>query len=84
MSKMIHISRVVSRNIIGDTVAWIQNVFGARLKGYEKMTDKGFMQIEEELKEKHPKAKLLWYHYQITQLTDGALLMVMYGELEEI
>jgi uncharacterized protein YbjQ (UPF0145 family) len=82
MSTPIWISRVVTRNIVGDTVAWVQNVFGARLKGYEKMAQNGFDQIQEELKEKHPNGKMLWYRYEITQLTDGALFIVMYGELE--
>jgi uncharacterized protein YbjQ (UPF0145 family) len=76
------ITRVVTRSIVGDTVGWIQNLIGHRIRGYEKMAQKGFEELQKEFAEKYPGKKLLWYRLEFTQLTDGALFMAMYGEME--
>lgn len=75
-SRHIHINRTVTRNFIIDIVASIQNIFGLNLTGYQKMVDKGMSQIQEELKGK----KLIWFRYEITQLSNGALSITFYGE----
>jgi len=75
---MINITKVVTRNFIMDIVARFQNMFGLNLKSYEKMIDKGLIQIKEELELK--KVKLKWYRYEITQLTDGAVAIMLYGD----
>ena len=76
--KQITITRVVSRNFILDLVASMQNFFGMNLTSYEKMVNKGMEQIQEELKEK--KIQLNWYRYEITQLTNGAVSITLYGD----
>ena len=78
MKKMIHISKVVSRNFIIDLVTIIQNFFGANLSGYEKMIKRANKQIMDEIKSQ--KLKLSWYRMEITQLTNGAMAVMLYGE----
>lgn len=75
---MINITKVVTRNFILDFVSRIQNIFGINLKFYEKMIEKGIDEIKKELKEK--KIELKWYRYEITQLTNGAIAIVLYGD----
>jgi len=74
---MIQITKVVTKNFIQDFIAQIQNALGMNLKSYESMVEKGFDQIKKELKEK--KIKLKWYRYEITQLTNGAIVIYIKG-----
>lgn len=78
MKEQITITKVVSRNFVLDIIARFQNMFGANLTSYESMVQKGTKQIENELLEKD--IKLSWYRYQITQLTNGAMAIMLYGE----
>lgn len=75
---MITIQKVVSRNFILDFVTSIQNLFGMNLTTYENMIKKGIRQVEDELKKN--KIKMKWYRYEITQLTNGAIAIVFYGD----
>ncbi len=75
---MITIQKVVSRNFILDFVTTIQNLLGKNLTIYEKMIDKGINQVKAELKQKNIKMK--WYRYEITQLTNGAVAIIFYGD----
>jgi len=75
---MITITKVVTRNIIMDFVATVQNILGMNLKSYEEMIEKGIKQIEDELKEK--KIKLKWFRYEMNQLTNGGMAIMLYGE----
>jgi len=77
-NKRIHITKVVSRNFIMDFWAQIQNFIGSNLKSYEQMVDKAFEQIDDELVENE--ITLAWYRHEITQLTNGAVVVVLYGE----
>jgi len=74
--KQITKTKVVTRNFIMDIVSSIQNTFGMNLTSYEKMVDNGMKQIQEEIKD----IKLEWFRYEITQLTNGALSITLYGE----
>lgn len=75
---MITIQKVVTRNFIFDFITKIQNMLGLNLTVYEKMIEKGMKQIQEELNNK--KIKLKWYRYEISQLTNGALAIILYGD----
>jgi len=75
---MIRINKVVTRNFVLDIVASIQNFVGLNLTSYEKMIDKAMQQIQDELTEKN--IKLKWYRYEISQLTNGAIAIVLYGD----
>lgn len=77
---MITKQKVVSKNFFMDYVARFQNLTGKNLTSYEKMIEKGIQQIQEELKEEN--IKLSWYRYEITQLTNGAVAIVLYGDKE--
>jgi len=74
--KQITITKVVTKNFIMDIVAKMQNTFGLNLTGYEKMVEKGMEQIRDEIKD----IKLNWYRYEITQLTNGAVSITLYGD----
>jgi hypothetical protein len=76
--KPLTITKVVSRDFITDFIASFQNMIGANLTGYEKMVKKGMNQIQKELEEK--KIILKWYRYEITQLTNGAVSITLYGD----
>ena len=75
---MITITKVVTKNFIMDIIAKIQNFIGMNIQAYEDMVHKGIKQVEEELKQK--KIKLKWYRYEITQLTSGAMCIMLYGD----
>ena len=79
MNKQITITKVVSRNFIADFLTKIQNIVGANLTSYEKMIHKGINQIKKELDEK--RITLSWYRYEITQLTNGAVAIMLYGDI---
>lgn len=74
--KQITITKVVTRNFITDIIASMQNFFGLNLTGYEKMVQKGMDQIAEELEN----TELNWYRYELTQLTNGAVSITLYGD----
>lgn len=76
--KSINITKVVSRNIIMDFVAKFQNIVGLNLTSYEKMINDAVKQCEDDLKLKG--IKLKWFRYEMTQLTNGAIAVLLYGE----
>lgn len=77
---MITITKVVSRNFLLDIVASLQNLVGMNLTSYEQMVEKGMKQIQDELIERG--VKLEWYRFEITQLTNGAVSITIYGDEE--
>lgn len=74
----ITITKVVSKNFFFDFIAGINNFLGQNVTSYEKMMQKGINQIEEEIKEKD--INLKWYRYQISELRDGSMVIMLYGE----
>jgi len=76
--KQYTITKVVSRDFITDFIASFQNMIGSNLTGYEKMVNKGMEQIQESLLKNQ--IKLKWYRYEITQLTNGAVSITLYGD----
>ena len=75
---MITITKVVARNFIMDFIASFQNLIGKNLTSYERMINEATEQIKQDLADK--KIKLKWYRYEITQLTNGAVAVVLYGD----
>lgn len=75
---MIQITKVVTRNFIMDFVAKFQNLVGINLTSYEAMVNRGVDQIKEELEEKG--VELKWYRYEMSQLTNGAMVIMLYGD----
>lgn len=78
LTRMIRITKVVSKDFISDLIAQVQNFFGWNLTAYEDMAEKAYKQIIEEILAKGYNLK--WYRIETTQLTNGALLMTLYGE----
>lgn len=76
--KPITITKVVSKNFVLDFWSRVQNLIGQNLTAYEKMSEEGIKQIETELRAKD--IQLSWFRYEITQLTNGALMIMLYGE----
>ena len=76
----ITIIKVVSQNFIMDYVAKFQNLVGANLSPYEKMINKGIIQVQQELTKKN--VKLKWFRYETAQLANGAISILFYGEEE--
>jgi len=81
MLKQITITKVVSRNFIEDFIAKFQNMVGLNLTSYETMVQKGVEQIKQELGKRNIKVK--WFRYEISQLSNGAMAIMFYGEVEE-
>lgn len=80
MIKQYTLTKVVSRNFIMDFLASFQNLVGANLTSYEKMIAKGMKQIKDEMKKN--KINLVWFRYEVTQLTNGAVSITIYGEMK--
>jgi molybdopterin synthase catalytic subunit len=74
----IQFNKVLSRNIFWDLVSRVQNFFGMNLKAYESMIDKGMNEIEKEISDKG--IVLKWHMYAISELNNGALVIILYGE----
>lgn len=75
-----HISkvRVVTKWFIVDIINSIKNAFGMRLNKYEDMIKKAQDEIWHEIKDE--KLNLAWHRYEISQLTNGAMVVMLYGE----
>lgn len=71
-------SRVMSKNVVIDIVARVKNFFGMRITQYEDLIEKAKKEIFDELDEEG--IVLSWHRYQITELTNGALVIMLYGE----
>jgi uncharacterized protein YbjQ (UPF0145 family) len=81
MLEQVTITKVVSRNFIQDFIAKFQNMVGLNLTSYEAMVQKGVEQIKQELEKSNIKVK--WYRYEISQLSNGAMAIMFYGEVEQ-
>lgn len=76
-----HITRVMTKNILVDFLQGVRNILGIRLKGYERLLDKGITEAMEEMKKTYnPK----WYRLSINPLTHGSVMIVLYGEGEKL
>jgi uncharacterized protein YbjQ (UPF0145 family) len=78
MADSITIVKVVSKDFVADIIAKVQNLIGYNLTSYEKMVDKAITQINDELSTKN--IEMSWYRYEITQLTNGAVAVMLYGD----
>ena len=75
---IIHKTKVVSKNVVRDIYARLQNFFGKNLTSYERMIAEATEQIHSELDDEG--VELKWFRYEISQLTNGAMAVVLYGE----
>jgi len=76
----VKIVRVVSKNFVEDLICSFQNFFGLNLKPYEDMVNKALKQIDDEIdKEGYV---FSWFRYESTQLSNGAVMVILYGEVK--
>ncbi len=74
-----NITRVVTKNIITDSFQGIRNLFGLRLRGYEKMLNQHISEIIEVAELQY---KISWWRLSINPLTNGSAMITIYGEGE--
>ena len=72
--------RVMTRSFVIDIIAKIKNSLGMRIEQYESLLTTAKNEIFEELNREG--IKLKWYRYEISQLTSGAMVIMLYGEAE--
>ena len=75
-----NLTRVVTKNIVTDSFQSIRNIFGLRLRGYERMINNAVKELTEEMELKY---KVKWYRLIINPLTNGSAMIILYGEGEE-
>lgn len=71
------ITRVVTKDIVTDSFQGIRNLFGLRLRGYEKMINKNLKEITEVAENQY---KIKWFRLSINPLTSGSVMITIYGE----
>lgn len=71
------ITRVVTKDIVTDAFQGIRNLFGLRLRGYEKMLNKNLKEILEVAEMQY---KIEWWRMSINPLTNGSAMITIYGE----
>ena len=81
MDKDFILTRVVTRDVFRDAFAGIRNMFGLRLRTYEKMIDRHSKELLEEMRLRYKKVK--WFRININPLTNGSAMINVYGVNEE-
>ena len=79
MGKPISINKVVSRSFVTDIYSEMQNLFGSNLTKYEQMLDKATADVWKQVGGR----KMKWYRLEISQLTNGAMAIMFYGEEDD-
>ena len=79
-SKKFSITRVVTKDIVTDSFQGIRNLFGLRLRGYEKMINKNLKEIIEFAEVQY---HIDWFRLSINPLTSGSVMITIYGEGNE-
>ena len=74
------ITRVVTKDLITDSFQGIRNLFGLRLRGYEKMLDKHLKEMFEEMDLKY---NTNWFRLIVNPLTNQSAMIILYGEYNE-
>lgn len=75
---IIYFRKVVSKNFVADFIASIQNFLGVNLVSYESLIDKAMTQLKEDINKSKQRVK--WFRIEITELTNGSLAVLYYGE----
>lgn len=71
------LTRVVTKDIFTDAFQSVRNMFGLRLRGYEKMLNKN---ISEMMKEMELKWKVDWFKLVVNPLARNSAMLILYGE----
>ena len=73
MSKTFHKTKVVSKNFFIDWVQSIRNMLGYELTGYSNI-------IDDTIEDLKPVLPLKYFRVSCNQLTNGAIMITVYGE----
>lgn len=79
--KQFSLVRVATKNIVTDSFQGLRNLFGLRLRGYEKMLQQNIKELTEEAFITYP--NILWYRMSINPLVKGAAMITIYGEYQD-
>ena len=71
------ITRVCTKDVFTDSFQGIRNLFGFRLRGYEKMIDKHLNEVIKEMGEQYI---VDWWRVSINPLTNGSVMITVFGE----
>jgi hypothetical protein len=75
------LTRVVTRNIFRDFFAGVRNIFGMRLKTYEKIINKSCVEMLKEMRDTY--GIIRWYRITINPLVNGSAMINVYGVYQE-
>jgi hypothetical protein len=75
------ITRVVTRDFGTDFTQGIRNMFGMRLRGYEKMIDRNLNEMIAEMELKYKQVK--WWRMSVNPLTSDGVMITIYGRNNE-
>ncbi len=73
-------TKVHTKNIVIDSFQSIRNLFGLRLRGYERMINQA---TDEILKEAEILYDIKWFRLSINPLVGGSVMITIYGECYE-
>ena len=71
------ITKVVTKNIVTDSFQSIRNLFGLRLRGYEKMINGTIKDLIEEMNIKFKEVS--WFRLSINPMTKSSVMITVYG-----
>jgi len=81
MQENFKLVRVVTKDIVTDAFQGVRNLFGLRLRGYERMLNKG---IEEMMVEMELKYKVEWFRLVVNPLGNNSAMIVLYGKGDKL
>ena len=80
MIEKFSITRVVTKDIVTDSFQGIRNLFGLRLRGYEKMLNRHIKELIDVAEQQY---KIEWWRMSVNPLTNGSAMITIYGEGEK-
>ena len=69
-------TKVITRNFIQDFINSVRNFLGADLPNYEERINGAIRYLYGRIDD----LKITWYRLEITEITDGAVAIIIYGE----
>ena len=81
MIERFSLTRVYTKNIVTDSFQGIRNIFGLRLRGYERMINEGTKEIIELAESKY--SKINNWKLSINPMAKGSVMITIFGEYEE-
>ncbi len=76
------ITRVVTRHFISDFFQGIRNLFGLRLRSYERVIKMGYEELINEMRLLYSD-EVEWYRISINPMVNGSIMLNLYGALKK-